>query len=255
MKIKFLEKWFFKKKQIRATMIAVICLFGINTIQAQSLTVSGVVDGDGLPLAGASVIVKGTARGTITDFDGNYVIKANVGEVLQFTYLGYESDEVTVGSQNIINVTMKEDLSTLEEVVVVGYGTQKKREVTGAVGQVKAEVLEKTTTSDIGTALQGQIAGVNVTSSSGAPGEEANILIRGFSSLLDGNNGPLYVVDGIPFDTDPGLSISEIETIDVLKDAASTAIYGVRGASGVILITTKKITGKTNSILNLDIKN
>ncbi|GAA4230310.1 TonB-dependent receptor [Postechiella marina] len=221
-------------------MIAVICLFGINTIQAQSITVSGVVDGDGLPLAGASVIVKGTARGTITDFDGNYVIKANVGEILQFTYLGYESDEVTVGNQNVINVTMKEDLSTLEEVVVVGYGTQKKREVTGAVGQVKAEVLEKTTTSDIGTALQGQIAGVNVTSSSGAPGEEANILIRGFSSLLDGNNGPLYVVDGIPFDTDPGLSISEIETIDVLKDAASTAIYGVRGASGVILITTKQ---------------
>lgn len=240
MKIDLLEKWLFKKRQLKAYFIALVCFLGINTIQAQSLTASGVVDGDGLPLAGASVIVKGTARGTITDFDGNYVIKVNVGETLQFTFLGYEPEEVLIGSESLINVTMKEDLSTLDEVVVVGYGTQKKREVTGAVATVKAEVLRQTTTSDIGSALQGQIAGVNVTSSSGAPGEPSNILIRGFSSLIDGQNGPLFVVDGIPFDSDPGLSISEIESVDVLKDAASASIYGTRGAGGVILITTKQ---------------
>ncbi|WP_170309923.1 SusC/RagA family TonB-linked outer membrane protein [Seonamhaeicola maritimus] len=207
---------------------------------AQTITINGNVVAEGQPLPGVSILVKGTNKGAVTDFDGNYTIDANSNAVLVFSYLGYETKEVSVNGRTTVNVTLQTDLSTLDEVIVVGYGTQKKKELTGAVVQVKAEVLEQTTTSDIGAALQGQISGVNITSSSGAPGEEANILIRGFSSLIDGQNSPLYVVDGIPFDSDPQLSISEIESIDVLKDAASASIYGTRGAGGVILITTKQ---------------
>jgi TonB-linked SusC/RagA family outer membrane protein len=215
-----------------------VMTFGFT--QAQKILVKGNVTGEGEPLPGVSVLVKGTRTGAVSDFDGNYEINVNADGILVFSYLGFESQDVKVNGKTVLNVVLRPDVSTLDEVVVVGYGTQKKKEVTGAVGSIKAEVLEQTTTSDIGSALQGQIAGVNVTSSSGAPGEEANILIRGFSSLIDGQNGPLYVVDGIPFDSDPQLSISEIESIDVLKDAASASIYGTRGAGGVILITTKQ---------------
>ncbi|TXE13913.1 TonB-dependent receptor [Seonamhaeicola algicola] len=229
--------YYCKSKVFITYFLGVLCL---GFASAQTTTISGNVQAEGMPLPGVSILVKGTSTGAVSDFDGNYAIKANTNAVLVFSYLGYETQEVAVNGKTQLNVTMQTDLSTLEEVVVVGYGKQKKKEVTGAVGQVKAEVLEQTTTSDIGTALQGQIAGVNIASSSGAPGEEANILIRGFSSLIDGQNSPLYVVDGIPFDSDPQLSISEIQTIDVLKDAASTSIYGVRGAGGVILITTKQ---------------
>ncbi|KAA5824794.1 TonB-dependent receptor [Algibacter amylolyticus] len=238
MNIKILERKLFLKKQIKVYLITFLLSLSVNALHAQEI--KGVVTGSGLPLAGASIIVKGTNKGVVTDFDGNYSINIAAGQTLVFSYIGFINEEILIKDQTIINVVMEEDLSTLDEVVIVGYGTQLKKEVTGAVGQVKAEELEKVTTSDIGTALQGQIAGVNVSSSSGAPGEEANILIRGFSSLIDGQNGPLYVVDGIPFDSDPGLSISEIESIDVLKDAASASIYGTRAAGGVILITTKK---------------
>ncbi|WP_303317225.1 TonB-dependent receptor [Flavivirga abyssicola] len=217
----------------------IICCSCFSLSHAQVKTVTGNVAADGISLPGVSVLVKGTNTGTVTDFDGGYEIKVSANQTLIFSYVGYNTEEVLVGNQTIINLTMVEDVSALEEVVVIGYGTQKRKEVSGAVGQVKSEELAKTTTSDIGTALQGQIAGVSVTSNSGEPGAEANILIRGFSSVL-GNNSPLYVVDGIPFESDPQLSINEIETIDVLKDAASKAIYGVRGAAGVILITTKQ---------------
>ncbi|MDW7694895.1 TonB-dependent receptor [Flammeovirgaceae bacterium SG7u.111] len=199
------------------------------------------------PLPGAAVIIKGTSRGATTDIDGNFAVEAASSDVLVISYIGYETQEIPVGSQTMLNITLQLDIQALDEVVVIGYGTQTKKEVTGAVGSVKSEDLVKMTTSDLGTALQGQIAGVNVTSSSGAPGAEANILIRGFSSLMDGQNSPLYVVDGIPFDNDPQLSMAEIESVDILKDAASASIYGTRGAGGVILITTKKgKAGATN---------
>lgn len=244
-----LKLFFYYKPKVVLTLL--LCVLSFGFVSAQNITISGNVVAEEQPLPGVSVLVKGTNKGAVTDFDGNYSISADSNATLVFSYLGYETKEVSVNGQTTINVTLQTDLSTLEEVVVVGYGKQKKKEVTGAVGQVKAEVLEQTTTADIGTALQGQIAGVNITSSSGAPGEEANILIRGFSSLIDGQNSPLYVVDGIPFDQDPQLSIAEIETIDVLKDAASTAIYGVRGAGGVIIITTKQ--GKVGQ-MDIDIR-
>ncbi|MBJ7881578.1 SusC/RagA family TonB-linked outer membrane protein [Gelidibacter salicanalis] len=207
---------------------------------AQVTNVTGVVTGaeDGLPVPGASVIIKGTDIGAATDFDGNYSINAKIGDVLVFIYLGKKNVELTV-SKSVHNVTMTDDVSELEAVVVVGYGTVKKVEVTGAVNRIDAEDIDQFVTSDIASRLQGQIAGVSVSSSSGEPGEAANIQIRGITSLT-GSNTPLFVVNGIPQIGDPGLSPNEIETIDVLKDAASTAVYGSRGAAGVILITTKK---------------
>ncbi|GAB1855494.1 TonB-dependent receptor [Flavobacteriaceae bacterium MHTCC 0001] len=208
-------------------------------MQAQNVTINGQVTGNGEPLAGASIIVLGTNKGAVTDFDGSFEIVTDANSTLKVSYLGYLDVEVNVAGQTTINVKLEEDAAALDEVVVVGYGTQKRKEITGAVGQVKGEDLVLNATADIGTALQGAIAGVNVAASSGQPGAESNILIRGIGSVL-GQNAPLYVVDGIPFSGDPKLSIDEIETIDVLKDASTTAIYGTRGANGVILITTKK---------------
>lgn len=216
-----------------------VFLLGLGYSYAQQVQVSGNVSDDAGPLPGVSVFVKGTNNGTATDFDGNYEITADSDAVLSFSFIGYKDKDVSIGGKTTINVKLEEDVSALEEVVVVGYGAQRKKELTGAVAQVKSEELLKTSTADIGTALQGQIAGVNVVASSGAPGSEANVMIRGLTSI-NGANRPLYVVDGIPFDGDPKLSINEIETIDVLKDGASAAIYGTRGAAGVILITTKK---------------
>lgn len=226
--------------RLKTKILTMLLFFGFGVLQAQEILVKGKITGDGGPLPGVSVNVKGTKKGTSTDMDGNYSIKAKSTDILSFSYIGFMTQNAKINNRTTINLELKLDISTLSEVVVVGYGTQKKKEVTGAVGQVEAKELAKTTTSDIGAALQGQIAGVSVTSSSGQPGETANILIRGFSSLSDGQNGPLYVVDGIPYDSDPQLSISEIEKIDVLKDAASASIYGTRGAGGVILITTKQ---------------
>lgn len=234
-------------------MLFLVLSYGF-TAQAQEVTVEGVVNGeDGMPIPGVTVFLQGTARGAVTDFDGNYNIIANKGDTLVFRYVGMQSQSLIVtGSQ--LNIILKEDVSELDEVVVIGYGTQKKKEITGAVAQVKAEEIEQVITSDISNALQGQIAGVNVTATSGEPGESAGILIRGVSSLT-GSNSPLYVVDGVPQSNgDPGLNPNEIETIDVLKDAASASIYGTRAAGGVILITTKR--GKPgNTKVGIDISN
>ncbi|SHJ09767.1 SusC/RagA family TonB-linked outer membrane protein [Pseudozobellia thermophila] len=229
-----------QKFKLRALWFALCPFFlGAGIALGQQVQVSGTVSDNQGPLPGVSVIVKGTNNGTVTDFDGKYSIKAEASGTLIFSYIGYKTEEIAIGGRQTINLSLEENVSALEEVVVVGYGAQKKKELTGAVAQVKSEELLKTSTADIGTALQGQIAGVNVTASSGAPGSEANVMIRGLTSI-NGANRPLYVVDGVPFDGDPKLSINEIETIDVLKDGASAAIYGTRGAAGVILITTKK---------------
>lgn len=222
-------------------LVLFFCCIGL---QAQQITVTGTITSseDDLPLIGATVMVLDnsaeTPVGTITDIDGTYSLEANMGDVLQFSYTGMENKEVSVKSE-VINVIMDPSAIGLEEVIVIGYGTAKKKEITGAVAQIKSEELQRVNSSDVASALQGQIAGVNITSSSGQPGETASIQIRGVTSL-NGSNTPLFVVDGIPQDGDPRLSRNEIETIDVLKDAASASIYGTRGAAGVILITTKR---------------
>ena len=228
----------FVQRKSKAFLMTILFALSFGFAQSQTINVKGTVTGAGEPLANVSVSIQGTSKGVVADFDGNYEISAEMGSVLVFTYLGFNTKYMKVTGETM-NVVLKEDATSLDEIVIVGYGTQKKKEVTGAVAQVKNDVLVQSATADIGTALQGQIAGVNVTASDGAPGSESNITIRGVSSIL-GSSNPLYVVDGIPFVGDPKLSMNEIETIDVLKDAASAAIYGTRGAGGVILITTKK---------------
>ncbi len=230
---------------MRGALQAVAC-FALTLITssafAQNVNVSGnvVFEADNQAVIGASVVIDGTQVGVTTDLDGNFAINSVApGSKIVVSYIGYNDAVATVtASKTVYDFKLKEDAEVLEEVVVVGYGTMRKKEVTGAVARVDAEALTKLSTPDVSSALQGQVAGVNVQASSGQPGAAANVQIRGISSV-SGSNTPLYVVDGVPFDGDPGLSPQEIESIDVLKDAASAAIYGTRGAGGVILITTK----------------
>ncbi|SFU60564.1 TonB-linked outer membrane protein, SusC/RagA family [Pustulibacterium marinum] len=211
-------------------------LFAAN---AQTLEYSGTITSseDGSPLPGASVMVKGTSIGTSTDFDGNYTISAEKGAILVYSYVGFQNTEITAGDQTTLNVALKIDATALDDVVVIGYGTQRKSDLTGAVAVVDADEAKKTVTYDVAKMLQGQAPGVTV-QSSGEPGGFVSINIRGLTSFT--NNNPLFVVDGVivddPFDFAPG----EIESMQVLKDASSAAIYGVRGANGVVIITTKK---------------
>jgi len=221
-----------------ATLLPAL-LFSICTM-AQQHDVKGVVtDEDQLPIPGVNVVIKGTTTGTITGGDGAYSIKAADGDVLVFTYIGYTTEEVTV-SGNKHDVNMMPDLIGLSEVVVVGYGTQRKEAVTGSVASVKGDVVREMPGSNITQSLQGRIAGVNMQQSSSKPGAEMQIRVRGTRSL-NADNDPLIVLDGVPFagslgDIDP----NSIKSIDILKDASATAIYGSRGANGVILVTSTK---------------
>lgn len=213
-------------------------LFSICAI-AQQVEVSGTVtsESDGMPLPGASVIIKGTNRGTTTDFDGKYSIMANRGEQIEFSYVGFKKQTVTLENQTNINIALQDDVASLSEVVVVGYGTQKKADLTSAIATIKPEELAKTPSAQIAQSFQGKVAGVQV-NSLGSPGETPEIIIRGTNSLY-GNSSPLFVVDGAFFDSIDFLNSSEIESVSVLKDASASAIYGVRAANGVVLITTK----------------
>lgn len=207
---------------------------------SQGKQVQGVVkDATGEPIIGANVLVKGTTNGVITDFDGNYSLtNVNSQDVIVFSYIGYTSQEIKVGSQTTINVTLKEDTETLEEVVVVGYGTVKRRDLTGSVASVTGEKLAANPVANVAEALQGQLPGVSVTSQDGRPGAGMSIRIRGGGSITQSND-PLFIVDGVQVSGIDDIPADNIESIDVLKDAASTAIYGARGANGVILVTTK----------------
>lgn len=213
---------------------------------AQTTEIKGTVIAEGFPIGGVNVIIKGTINGTYTDFDGNYTIKVEKGNTLVYSYVGYKTKEILIADQNNINVTLEPDAAALQEVIVIGYGTQKKKEVTGAVVNISNDVIDKTATSDLGTALQGQVAGVNIQASSGRPGEAANVQIRGLGSVSPNALGPLYVVDGIPYEDNPNISPELISSVDILKDGAAASIYGTRASNGVILITTKK--GKSGSI-------
>ncbi|UMB54051.1 TonB-dependent receptor [Lutibacter sp. A64] len=242
------NKRLFISNKVRGSILSAVFVFLFTiSLQAQEITVQGVVTAveDGFPIPGVTVLVKDTNTGTTTNFDGEYSIVAKKGDILVFSFVGMTPKSIKV-EKSQLNISMATDTQSLEEVVVIGYGTVSKKELTGAVSQVKAENIEEFVASDVASMLQGQVAGVNITSASGEPGSESSIQIRGITSL-GGSNTPLFVVDGIPQQGDPGLSANEIETIDVLKDAASAAVYGTRGAAGVILITTKKgKVGKTN---------
>lgn len=236
---------FGKRTFVRLCFLAVVALLllpasGVKAVSAsqQNLTISGIVtsDSDHLPLIGVSVQVKGTTNGTITDLDGNYTLNVQPGQTLVFSYIGFMTQEIGITNQTRLDIVMREDSETLEEVVVVGYGVQKKKLVTGATVQVKGETLAKMNTNSPLQAMQGQTPGVNISSTSGQPGESMKVSIRGLGTV--GNADPLYLIDGVGGDIST-LNPADIESIDVLKDAASAAIYGAQAANGVVLITTK----------------
>ena len=208
--------------------------------QEQSQFVSGNVKSadDGMGIPGASIAIEGTKTGTSTDFDGNFKLDAKAGNVIVISFMGFKTQRITVGTQKTINVTLLTEAADLKEVVVIGYGSQKKTLVTNAVTQVSGDNLAKTNTTNALQALQGQAAGLQITSTSGQPGEALKVVIRGVGSVA--GSSPLYVVDGILTGDISYLSNSDIESISVLKDAASAAIYGSQAANGVVLVTTKK---------------
>jgi len=260
---------------MRKLLLFVIALiFGVST-WAQERAITGKVTSseDGNPIPGVTVLLKGTGRGTTTNANGAYSIAVpQSGAILQFRFIGKISQEIPVGSSNVINVILKPDLVGLDEVVVVGYGTARRSDLTGAVSNVSAEKLRSTITTNIDQALQGRVAGVQVTQNSGQPGGAASMRIRGSSSIT-GSSEPLYVIDAIPFQGDgqtiagfdwmggangqnrvnplSTINPADIVSIEVLKDASATAIYGSRAANGVVLITTKHGTaGETKVTYN-----
>jgi len=210
----------------------------VSVASAEPLTVTGTVTqaSDGEPLIGVSIIVKGTTNGATTDIDGNYSIKTETGATLVFSYVGCQTREIVVNSSKI-DVALLDDAEVLDEVVVVGYGVQKKKLVTGATAQIKGDDIAKLNTTSPLQAMQGQLPGVNIASESGQPGSGMKVTIRGLGTI--GNASPLYLIDGIGGDIST-LNPADIESIDVLKDAASAAIYGAQAANGVVLITTKQ---------------
>ncbi len=234
---------------MRLTLLLLFIISGAAVLHAQQLKVTGKVTdaASGEPLPGVSVFEKGTGRGAVSDLKGNYTLGiASSGSVIVFTYIGYKRVETVAGSRSVINTQLQADVKTMDEIVVVGYGTVKRKDLVGAVSSVKGEDLEKAPVQDIASALAGRLAGVQVNTSEGAPGAGISITIRGGGSITQSNE-PLYVIDGIP-QTD-GLNFldpTDVESIDVLKDASATAIYGARGANGVVLVTTKQgKAGKT----------
>ena len=264
-------------------LIFLICFAFYNIVAyAAPGAIKGKVTGtDGYGIAGVNVIEKGTTNGVITDVEGNWTLNLTTeNPILSFSFIGYKSQETPVGNKTVLNIILIEDVEVLDEVVVVGYGTQKKKDLTGAIASVSSEDLGKTPTSSFDQSLQGKIPGVQVTQTTGAPGGNINIMVRGISSI-SGSNSPLYVIDGYPIGNGGGgsnmsafannsytangmanstmekinplstINPSDIESIEILKDASATAIYGSRGANGVVLITTKigKV-GKTT--INID---
>lgn len=238
---------------------------GIEILQQVNAIKGQVVDSMGEPLIGVNVSIKGTSKGTITDIDGTFTIDANMGDKLVFSYIGYETQEFTLRNRKIVRMELREDAKTLDEVVVIGYGTTRKKDITGSVASVKADELNVVTSSSVSQMLQGKVTGMSAIQNSAQPGAKININIRGAASP-SGNNAPLYVIDGVPLQSnstaDPGMSGStygysegadrdplnsinpgDIESIEILKDASAAAIYGASAANGVILITTK--TGKS----------
>ena len=214
----------------------------VEAVQQTTKKVTGTVSDSQGPVIGASVVEKGTTNGAVTDFDGNFTLNVKPGATLVISYIGYTTQEIAVGNQSSFDVTLKEDDALLEEVVVVGYGVQKKKLVTGATVQVKGEDIAKLNTTNALTAMQASSPGVNITQSSSQPGKGFKVNIRGMGTI--GNSSPLLIIDGINAGTADdglnGLNPNDIESIDVLKDAASAAIYGARAANGVILVTTKQ---------------
>ena len=244
--------WNFKSLQKPLMALFLLCLFPLGAM-AQSVVKGTVNDEAGEPIIGATVKVQGTQKGSITDFNGNFSVEAASNATLEVSYVGYVTQKVKVGGQSNITVTMKEDAQMLNDIVVVGYGTMKKSDITGSVVSVNTEDMMKRAPTNIAQGLQGAAPGVIVTMQDGSPDAKAQVRIRGVATI-NGSAAPLYVVDGVQVGTDASfVAPSDIESIDVLKDASATAIYGSAGANGVIMITTKHGSkGHTNINITAD---
>lgn len=238
--------------KINQKVLLIVFLLCLSLISMAQLKITGTVfDTSNLGLPGVNIVVKGTTTGTITDLNGNFTILANnKSDVLVFSMIGYISQEILINDNSEINIILQEDLKQLDEVVVVGYGTVKKSDVTGAVSSVKSEELVQTATISVQQAMQGRASGVMITAESGEPGAGMKVRVRGTGTI--NNSNPLYVVDGFPTGSISYLSPTDIESIDILKDASATAIYGNRGANGVVLISTKK-GKKAKTTVNLNV--
>ena len=226
-----------------------------NRQTAPTKKVTGIVtDSNGEPIIGANVSVKGTTTGTITDIDGHFSLEAIQGQTILVSFIGYSSKEIDITDKSSYQISMSDDTQNLDEVVVIGYGTVRKKDLTGAVGSVKSEDMMQRPSTSISQSISGRIAGVNISSNSGRPGGNQTIRIRGYSSI-NATNEPLYIIDGVPGDINI-LNPNDIESVEVLKDASSTAIYGTRGSNGVIVVTTKRgkneITVNYNTYLSLN---
>jgi len=254
-KIKLLNKicgrTFLSKSNLKFTytlLLMVACIF-ISNAQTVTTIKGNIVDSNGELLIGATVLEKGTTNGTQADFDGNFSLENVKSDgILVVSYVGFKTVEISINGQSSINVVLEIDSDELEEIVLIGYGSQKKSDLTGSVGKVDADQLAERQIASVNQALAGKVAGVQVQTNSGRPGGRTNIRVRGFSSINTGNN-PLYVVDGVQLPQGSQslgttaidfINPADIQSIEVLKDASATAIYGSRGANGVILITTKK---------------
>ena len=229
-----------------------ILLLCVSVVLAQQNVKGVITDDEGVPLPGVNVVIKGTDTGVSTDFDGNYSIKAEQEDTIVFSFIGFVDQEVPVGMNTDINVLMIASLDELEEVIVTtGYGQSRKRDLTGAISQIRTETITRANPLQAAASLQGQVAGVNITKTKGRPGDGFDINIRGLNNFDAEKTSPLVVVDGIMGADLNSINPSDIQSIDVLKDASSTAVYGARGANGVIIVTTKKgSTGKANVTYN-----
>ena len=229
--------WNFESLQKPLMFLFLLCLFPLGAV-AQSIVKGTVKDEAGEPIIGASVQVEGTKTGSVTDFNGNFSVQAASNATLMITYIGYAPERVRVEGRNNINVTLREDAQSLNDVVVIGYGVQKKSDLTGSVASVKSDDIKNLSTTDAAAALQGKVSGINVLTNA-SPGSGADIRVRGFSSNSE-YIAPLYIVDGLQVSSIQYLDPTMIESIEILKDAASAAIYGAEAGNGVVLVTTKK---------------
>ena len=226
--------------KIKLTLLLML-LLNVSLIAQDGYLLKGtVVTNVNEPIPGASLLIKGTSQGTSTDFDGNFQLEVKTGDVLQVSFVGYATKEIIIGSQNNISISLEEDQNVLDEVVVIGYGKSKKSHLTGSISKVVNETLDQIAVPRVDDALVGQFSGVNIAATDGAAGSAPTIRIRGTGSIT-GDSGPLVVVDGLAMDSDilGSLDMNDIESFEVLKDAASAAIFGSRGGNGVIMITTK----------------
>ncbi|MBR3727287.1 MAG: SusC/RagA family TonB-linked outer membrane protein, partial [Prevotella sp.] len=231
------------KLQLKRAFVALLLLIVGFAAYAQQTVKGTVKDSNGEPMIGVTVVANGTTNGAVTDIDGTFTLtNVSSSDVLNVSYVGYKTQNLKVGSKSSFNIVLEEDNTTLDDVVVIGYGTMRRRDLTGAVASVSGDKLASNPVANVALALQGQLPGVSVTSQDGRPGATMSIRVRGGGSITQSNE-PLYIVDGVQVSDISDIPADNIESIDVLKDGASTAIYGARGANGVILITTKGSQG------------